>query len=124
MARMRFEVAAAWVMGIALPTLETLRRGADFDNIPNYADDYLIGAFLLYAARAATRQRATGQVLLVATWAILCGGFYYSFFGQIHRAATADVSGYPNALVIAVKGLLYAVAITALVKSIRATGPT
>jgi hypothetical protein len=120
MARMRFEVAAAWAMGIALPALETVRRGTSFDDIPGYVDDYLIGAFLLYAARAATRRRPNGAVLLVAAWGILCGGFYSSFFGQIRYAATPDVSGYPNTLVIAVKGCLYAVAIAALVRAIRA----
>jgi hypothetical protein len=120
---MRFEVAAAWAMGIALPLLETIRRGANFSNIPGYVDDYLVGAFLLYAARAVTRRESGGPVLLVAAWAILCGGFYSSFFGQIRFAATPDVSGYPNALVIAVKGCLYAVAIAALVRAIRAARP-
>lgn len=121
MARLRFEVAAAWVMGMALPMLETIRRGANFDDIPGYVDDYLIGAFLLYAARAATKRQPNGPILLVTAWAILCGGFYSSFFGQIRFAATPDVSGYSNVLVVAVKGCLYAVAIAALVKAIRAT---
>lgn len=120
MARLRFEVAVAWAMGIALPALETIRRGTNFDDIPGYVDDYLIGAFLLYAARAVTRRQPNGPVLLVTAWAILCGGFYSSFFGQIRFAAVPDVSGYSNALVIAIKGCLYAVAITALVKAIRA----
>jgi len=116
---MRFEVGAAWTMGIALPVLETVRRGANVDDIPGYVDDYLIGAFLLFAARAATKRQPNGPVLLVAAWAILCGGFYSSFFGQIRFATTPDISGYSNVLVIAVKGCLYAVAIAALVKAIR-----
>ena len=115
---MRFEVRAAYVMGVTLPLLETIRRGTNFDNIPAYVDDYLIGAFLLFAARTVSLGRARGQVLLVAAWGVLCGGFYGSFFGQIH-SSTPDVSGLANGLVILVKGGLYLVAIVALIRSVR-----
>jgi len=107
-------------MGVALPVLETIRRGANFDNIPAYLDDFLIGAFLLFSARAVVRGRPNGKVLLVAAWAMLCGGFYGSFFYQVLNTATVDVSGYSNGFVIVVKGVLYLLAITALVSSIRA----
>ena len=58
-------------------------------------------------------------MLLVAAWAILCGGLYASFFQQLESDATRDVSGLPNATVVVVKGALYAIAIAGLLQSIR-----
>ena len=82
-ARFRFEVAAAYVMGVGLPLLETLRRKTNFSTIAGYVDDYIAGGLLLYAAWRVTSGHPRGPVLLVAAWAILCGGLYGSFFGQI-----------------------------------------
>jgi len=116
---MRIEVIAAYVMGLLLPVLEVIRRRTDFSDIPAYVDDFLIGAFLLYAARSVSQQKSNGRVLLVAAWAVLCGGFYYSFFHQLQSSARHDVSGYSNALVVFIKGILYLIAIGSLVLSIR-----
>jgi hypothetical protein len=120
---MRFEVVAAYIMGIVLPLLEVMRRRSNFEDIPAYVDDFLIGAFLLYAARAVTLRQPKGRVLLVAAWAVFCGGLYNSFFGQLSNANPNDLSGYSNALVVGIKGILYLIAITGLVLSIRATTP-
>ena len=114
---MRFEVRAAYVMGIALPVLEVIRRRTNFDDIRAYVDDFIIGAFLLYAARAVTLQKPNGRVLLVAAWAALCGGLYGSFFGQLQRSS--DVSGFSNGLVVLIKGALYLVAIGSLIMAVR-----
>jgi len=116
---MRFELAAAYAMGIGLPLLETLRRRTNFDTISGYVDDFIAGGLLLYAARAVSRGRPNGPVLLVAAWAVLCGGLYGSFFGQLESAAALDVSGLGNATVVAVKGILYAIALAGLVRAVR-----
>lgn len=116
---MRFERRAAWVMGIALPVLETMRRRTNFDTVSGYVDDFIAGGLLLYAAFAVGRGRPAGPVLLVAAWAILCGGLYSSFFWQLESGAAHDVSGLPSATVVAIKGVLYAIAIAGLVLSIR-----
>ena len=63
---MRFELAAAYAMGIALPLLEVLRRRTNFDTISGYVDDFIAGGLLLYAARAVSRRKPRGPVLLVA----------------------------------------------------------
>ena len=76
---MRFEVGAAYAMGIGLPLLETLRRKTDFSNFHAYVDDFIAGALLLYAARAVTTGKKSGLTLLVVAWALLCGGLYGSF---------------------------------------------
>jgi hypothetical protein len=120
---MRFEHAAAYVMGIGLPLLETLRRRTNFETITGYVDDFIAGGLLVYAAHAVSRGRPGGPVLLVAAWAVLSGGLYGSFFYQLESDAAHDVSGLANSTVLLVKGVLYAVTLVALVLSIRrATG--
>ncbi len=111
---MRFEVAAAYGMGIGLPLLEAMRRKTNFENIHSYMDDFIVGALLLYAARAVTRERANGPVMLVVAWALLCGGLYGSFFGQLSSNAAQDVGGLANMTVVVIKGFLYAIALAGL----------
>ncbi len=116
---MRFEVGAAYTMGIGLPLLEVLRRKTNFENFHSYADDFIAGALLLYAAYAVTRHKRSGKVLLVVAWAVLCGGLYGSFFGQLASTETHDVGGLPNMAVVFIKGVLYAIALTGLVLASR-----
>lgn len=113
----RIEVIAAYVLGVMLPVLEVLRRRTDFSDLPAYADDFLIGTFLLYAAYSVVKRQRGGNVLLCTAWGILCGGMYSSFFSQL-KVAT-DVSGAANNLVIAVKGIIFLIAIVCLVLSVR-----
>ncbi len=65
----------------------------DFENFHSYIDDFIVGALLLYAAYAVTRHKRSGPVLLVVAWAVLCGGLYGSFFGQLASTETHDVGG-------------------------------
>jgi hypothetical protein len=116
---MRFDVAAAYVMGIGLPVLEVLRRGSDVSRFANYADDFLAGGLLLWAAIATSTGRRVGPVLLVVAWAIVCCGFYYSIVGQLQNPAPSDVSGLPNAVVVFIKIALYGVSIAALIISAK-----
>lgn len=119
LARYRFEVVAAYCLGIALPVLEVCRRRADFSNIPGYLDDFIVGALLVFAARAAVRERPFSRPLLAAAWGVLCGGLWSSFFGQIYNANHNDVSGLPNLTVVLLKLLVYCIAILCLVLSVR-----
>jgi hypothetical protein len=121
---MRFELLAAYVMGVTLPLLEVLRRQTNVETISGYVDDFIAGGLLLYAARAVSRKEPRGPVLLVAAWAVLCGGLYGSFFHQLESGASHDVSGLPNAPVVLVKGVLYAVALVGLGLSVRAAAPS
>ncbi len=84
---MRFEVGAAYTMGIGLPLLEAIRRKTDFENFHSYIDDFIAGGLLLYAAHAVTRGKRSGPVLLAVAWAVLCGGLYGSFFWQLESLA-------------------------------------
>ncbi len=116
---MRFEVGAAYTMGIGLPLLEALRRRTNFDNLHSYVDDFIAGALLLYAAHAVTRDKRYGPVLLAVAWAVLCGGLYGSFFSQLSSTETHDVGGLSNMTVVIIKGVLYAIALTGLVLASR-----
>ena len=114
----RFEVTAAWILGIALPVLEVARRRTNFQPLASYVDDFIAGGLLLIAASAVTRGRPDGRARLVAAWGILCGGMYGSFFGQLGREGD-DISGLPNDVVVAIKGAICLVALTAMVLSVR-----
>ena len=115
----RFEVAAAYVVGILLPGLEVLRRRTNFDRPESYVDDFIAGGLLLLAASAVSRRRAYGPYLLAGAWGVLCGGLYSSFFGQLRSPLPDDISGLPNLVVVAIKGVFWAVAMAAFVQSIR-----
>lgn len=120
---MRFEHVAAYGMGVALPLLEVLRRRTNFSTISGYLDDFIAGALLLYAARAVSKHRPNGPVLLVAAWAVLSGGLYGSFFGQLEGGAALDVSGQAKQTVVVIKGVLFAITLAALFASIRSAAP-
>lgn len=116
---MRFEVGAAYAMGVTLPLLEMLRRKTNFEHFYSYIDDFIVGALLLFAAHTTARGQPRGPVLLVLAWAVLCGGLYGSFFWQLFSEASQDVGGLPNSTVVLVKGVLYAISLTSLVLASR-----
>lgn len=123
---MRFAVVSAYLLGVALPVLETVRRGIPrldgSETIAFLVDDWIVGALLLWAAISATRGVASAPVRLVMAWGVLVGGAYGSFFGQLESGAATDVSGASNVLVAGVKGALFLVSILALIASMRAVG--
>lgn len=116
---MRFEVAAAWAMGVVLPLLEVSRRRANFHPIHSYVDDLIAGALLLVAARAVSQSRPNADAWLAGAWGVLAGGLYGSFFWQLQQWREIDVSGQPGLVVVCVKGVLFAVSIAALVCALR-----
>jgi hypothetical protein len=116
---MRFEVAAAYAMGVGLPLLEALRRKTNFEPLHSYVDDFIAGGLLLYAAHAVTRSKRSGPVLLAVAWAVLSGGLYGSFFWQLSSDASHDVGGLPNTTVVVIKGVLYAISLIGLVFASR-----
>lgn len=52
---MRFEIVTAYIMGIALPVLEVLRRRTNFDTIAGYVDDFIMGGGCCSMRRAVPR---------------------------------------------------------------------
>jgi hypothetical protein len=117
--RNAFEVRAAWIVGFVLPLLEVLRRRTHFHPIFSYIDDFIAGGLLLWAAYLAHRRKRHAKAMLCASWGILAGGLYHSFFGQMESGAAIDVSGVRSLYVIFIKGLLLGTAIAALTLSVR-----
>jgi hypothetical protein len=106
----KLEVRLAFVLGIALPVLETLRRRTNFSPLAAYVDDWIAGTLLLIAAWAVTRAKPWGPAFLVGAWGIVVGGIYGSFFGQIQNPDPHDISGLRNEIVVVIKGLVFAIA--------------
>jgi len=118
-AKLHPEVLAARVLGVGMPLAETLRRRLNFDDLPAYVDDFLMGALLLCAARAASKGQAAGRALLAGAWGVVVGAMYYSVFGQLDNGALPDISGLPNALVVGIKLLTFCIAVLGFALSVR-----
>ena len=79
----QFSRRLAYVFGIALPILETVRRWSQLDDLavwPIWLDDFLIGAGLLLGARLTADHRYSNARYLAAAWGFACGMAYPSFF--------------------------------------------
>jgi hypothetical protein len=118
---MRFEVIAAFVIGVLLPVLETGRRGISHwtVNFTTMFEDYLAGALLLVGGWAAYRSKSWGAVFLVLAWAYFSGLMTSSFVGQLEETLRQTASEPGNLLVLIVKFLLWSVCVTSLVLSFR-----
>ena len=118
---MRFEVIAAFVIGVLLPVLETGRRGISHwaINFTTMFEDYLAGALLLVGGWAAYRSKSWGALFLVLAWAYFSGLMTSSFVGQLEETLRQTASGPGNMLVLVVKFLLWSVCVVSLVLSFR-----
>ena len=112
----------AIIGGVLAPLGETIRRWSTWQQSPaNLFDDYIMGAFLLYAAWRTGRDVRSGQRFLAAAWAFACGLGYYSFFGQLQslRLGERDPAPISSEWVLVIKGVAVSLAILALVLSLR-----
>ena len=118
---MRFEIIAAFAMGVLLPVLETARRGISHwaINFTTMFEDYLAGALLLIGGWAAYRSKSWGPVFLVLSWAYFSGLMTSSFVGQLEETLRQSASEPNNLLVVVVKSLLWGVCVVSLVLSFR-----
>ena len=118
---MRFEVTAAFAIGILLPFLETCRRGighwsVDFTTM---FEDYVAGALLLIAGWASYRARPWGGLFLVVAWAYVTGMMGESFWSQLEDTFRHTVAEPYNLLVVIVKFILWGTCIVSLVLSFK-----
>ena len=118
---MRFEVAAAFALGILLPLLETGRRGIGHWKIDftTMFEDYFAGAILLIAAFATQLDRRWGPLFPVVAWSGLTGMMTMSLISQVEDTLRGSVAEPYNPLVIIVKLLLWATCLFSLVLSFR-----
>lgn len=118
---MRFEIVAAFTIGVLLPVLETARRGINHwtINFTTMFEDYVGGALLLIGGWAAYRSRSWGPAFLVLAWAAFSGLMTSSFLGQLEETLRQTESEPNNLLVVVVKFLLWSVGVVSLVLSFR-----
>jgi hypothetical protein len=118
---MRFEIVAAFAIGVLLPVLETGRRGISTwtINFTTMFEDYLAGALLLVGGWAAYRSKSWGAAFLVLAWAYFSGQLTSSFMGQLEETLRQTASEPGNLMVLVVKFLLWSVCVTSLVLSFR-----
>jgi len=116
---MRFEIAAAYAIGILLPLLETCRRGLGHWTVSTMTmlEDYVGGGLLLFAAILSTRRVRTAPQWLLAAWAAVSAMMALSFFHHLEETIRGDATEPNNTAVLAVKSLLLATSLAALVLS-------
>src|SRR5687768_12715846 len=118
---MRFEVIAAFILGVLLPVLETCRRGLSHWTVEftTMFEDYVAGALLLIGAWSSYRSRRGGSVILVLAWAYFAGLMSSSFWSQLEETLRQTSTEPDNMLVVIVKFLLWAICIASLVLATR-----
>ena len=116
---MRFEVIAAFALGILLPVLETCRRGFGHwgINFTTMLEDHVAGALLLIAGWASYRAKPWGPLFLVLAWAYVTGMMGGSFWYQLEDTFRGAATETNNLLVVIVKLLLWGTCVMALVVS-------
>ena len=118
---MRFEISAAFTIGILLPLLETCRRGISYWSVEftTMFEDYVAGALLLVGGWASYRERPWGRLFLVLAWAYVAGLMGSSFWSQLEETLRQTASEPDNLLVVIVKFLLWGTCVVSLVLSFR-----
>ena len=118
---MRFEVAAAFAIGILLPVLETCRRGVGHWSVEftTMFEDYVAGALLLIGGWASYRARPWGVMFLVLAWAYVAGLMGSSFWYQLEETLRQTASEPNNLSVVVIKFLLWGTCVVALILSFR-----
>lgn len=115
----RFEVIAAFAIGILLPLLETCRRGISHWSVDftTMFEDYVGGALLLIGGWASYRARPWGALFLVLAWAYVTAMMGSSFWSQLEDTFRHTSAEPNNLLVVIVKFLLWGTSFVSLVLS-------
>ena len=118
---MRFEVVAAFVIGLLLPVMETARRGIGHWAVEftTMFEDYVAGGLLLVGAWAATRSRPWGSTFLLVAWAYFAGLMSSSFWWQLEEAIRRTATEPNSMLVLVVKTILWITCVVSLVLAFR-----
>jgi len=112
----------ALVIGLLLPVAETIRRWRQLGDLsiwPFWLDDFLIGAFLLYAFWRTRLNGFENRRYLAAAWGFACGMGYPSFLAQVTSLDVVDPAPIPSMWVAAIKGVGLALSALALAGSLK-----
>ena len=115
----RFSQRLAWVAGVGLPLLETVRRwGTWWVFPPAYLDDLLIGGFLLVGAFMSRRKTPAGARWLSAAYGCACGLGLMSLIANIVNISQPDPTGVSGLTASVVKIGMIGLGVTGLAGSI------
>lgn len=117
-----FSRRLAWVFGVALPVVETIRRWHQLSDPavwPAWLDDFLLAALLLTGARLTSQLRYHNAKFLAAAWGVTCGMAYGSFFSSVLHFGVPDPGPLPTVAVGWIKGVGFALAIVALIGALK-----
>jgi len=115
----------ALVMGLFLPIAETVRRIKqilDLSQFLSWFDDYILGAFLLWAAYMVFKNKKNAVAYLIAAWGFVIRALFLSFLGQLKRYQTnmIDPGIFSTTFVAFAKGLILIYMLIGLKKAIDA----
>jgi hypothetical protein len=120
-----FSRRLAWIGGVLLPALETVRRWHEFpgpmESWPRWLDDYMLGAIQLLGAWRCSVDASHGRRWLIAAWAFVSGFGVQNVlvaWDRIH-AATSDPSGLSHSTVFAIRCGLVALALLGFFSAMR-----
>jgi NADH:ubiquinone oxidoreductase subunit 6 (subunit J) len=118
----RFDVIAAIVLGILIPTLETVRRGIGYWSVSftTMFEDYLAGIALIVSALGALRGARWAPLSLLIVWSGVASMMLLSTVSQVERHFWGDALEPRSGVVLCAKLLLLLVCIVALSRSVRA----
>jgi hypothetical protein len=117
---MKAVVLFGYLLGIALPVLETIRRGFAHwrVNSTTMADDYIMGAVLLVAAISWSLGAKHAGLLLVIAWAYVLGvmnaAFWGHFEGHLRDVVICDNNSAEVGAIVG-KGVIWLIALVCLV---------
>ena len=119
---MKVVVLFGYLLGVALPVLETVRRGFAhwWVNATTMADDYIMGFVLLAACVSWSLNKKNAKLLLVIAWAYVLGvmnaAFWGHFEGHLRGVVIADNDPAEVGAIVG-KGVIWLIALICLVVS-------
>jgi hypothetical protein len=119
---MKAVVLIGYLLGIAFPVLETMRRGFAhwWVNSTTMADDYIMGAVLLAACISWSLGIKSAKIFLVIAWAYVLGVMNAAFWGHLegHLRGVVICDNNPAEVgAIVGKGVIWLIAFSCLVVS-------
>jgi len=116
---MRFQVSAAFAIGVLLPTLETCRRGAGYwlVDATTMLEDFVAGGLLLLAAALSTRGARSAPLWMLLAWASVTAMMTTSFVDQLEVTLRGAETEPHNGVVLCIKFLLWSTCMLSLVLS-------
>ena len=118
---MRFDVVAAILLGILLPTLETVRRGIGYWSVSftTMFEDYLAGVALVVCALGALRGARWAPLALLIVWSGVASMMLLSTVSQVEEHFWGNDPEPRSGVVLCAKLLLLIVSVVALSQSVR-----